>query len=706
MRKGVFFILLIVVLMAFFSILSLSDFSYALPYNIKEDHPRMYLDSEFLKELKDSIEEEPYATFFSEMKQKADYYLDETPKTNEEFSLMYDGDIRKYGNMLPDLALTFLLTNDNKYLQASKKWMNALSEYDDWGTNEDLGASHILFGMSVAYDWLYNNFSDSERIRYRKKISVQVALLHDCLMEEETCNTKWWANNFLQNHNHVNTLGIFSAGISIYEFDISADNYIQDSYENFANVLEALPPDGSYHEGVAYWSYAASSLIKYFALEEQIYTEKRYLSNPWFQNTSKFRLYASTPDFKSFIKFADSSEHDYYGPDYILYFLGDKFQDGHSQWLANKINQVSDNPDENSNSNCFTLIFYNHNVKPKSPEDLSLQVFFSDLGLYISRSNWNDDSLQLFFKAGPPIGYNAQQNYDYDIGSSHVHPDIGSFVVNGFGEKLVIDNGYSYKKLSKNHNLVLFNKSGQLGEGAVWFNYSEFIAQRGKVKIISKKINNNCESFTIDLKRVYKKNNQINKYFRHIYFVNKELIIIIDEIETYFKQNIIWNLHTFNYGKTIVSEDEILYSNNNIGMVITDFSPHKNKMKIDNYLNCHQYSSFNNYCFDSKNLKLISDKKTVKEFVVAIQPYNVILPPELNFSYYDHEYFFVSDNYNVSIFPNKMDCRIHSKILITDKNSNGIIDDDEFYSLISLWKDGNIDMENLLSNFIRWKNAS
>ena len=76
----------------------------------------------------------------------------------------------------PRRAFAYKMDRDPKILAAAKHYMDAAVSYDIWGyslskPNTDLAAGHLLYGMGVAYDLLYNDLTPAERTKYRDCIS-------------------------------------------------------------------------------------------------------------------------------------------------------------------------------------------------------------------------------------------------------------------------------------------------------------------------------------------------------------------------------------------------------------------------------------------------------------------------------------------------------------------------------------------------------
>jgi len=199
----------------------------------------LYLDARRISFLREQLQREPYKSFWAATKKKADgYRLKPLPSTAEKLT---DNNIREYGERLPYLALAYLLTDKPFYLAEAKRTMDRLVSYTSWASDQDLGAAHLLFGMSVAYDWLYDQLTESEMLRYRARMVRQAGILHELLAEKGI----WWASSYLQNHNYTNTMSIAIAGVALLgEIDVASE-WLASAESNFKNVMLLLSPDGA-----------------------------------------------------------------------------------------------------------------------------------------------------------------------------------------------------------------------------------------------------------------------------------------------------------------------------------------------------------------------------------------------------------------------------------------------------------------------------
>ncbi len=549
------------------------------------DHPRLYLTNDKVTFLKDKVSNgmEPYQTFWEVVRSRADQYAEEAPYPADDPKVASPFGSREIGDRLPYFAMAYRLSGDPKYLNAAKAWMNAIANYPTWGGDQDLVASHILFGMSVAYDWLYDEFSPQERESYAVKMEYHAEILYKLLVNVDI----WWADNYHQNHNYVNTLAIMVAGVALYDVADHPDDYILAAYNNFTHVLQALPPDGAYTEGAAYWTYGSDALVRYFALEENVLGVDRMVTNVWFQNTGKYRLYTSIPAYNQVIQIADvyDQRQDWYSP-MVLQRLAAKFNDPYSQWLANKIIEAHPHPPVDWKN----LLFYDETIPAMPPDNMATQWLFEDLGLFTSRSDWQDPSATLLvLKAGPPMGHQAHEVLKLPTGSGHAHPDAGVILLDAYGQYMIVDNGYQYGWLTADHNTITFDGGiGQLGEtrNPNGLNIPEVIANGGTADIVHAEFTEDYEYLVADLTKMYKPELKLTKLLRHVLFVKKRIIIVIDEIESSLAHDIEWRLHIDETANVSLDGRKVAttFPGSGAGLFIEEISPENYARRVDDYL--------------------------------------------------------------------------------------------------------------------------
>ncbi len=165
------------------------------------------------------------------------------------------------------------------------------------------------------------------------------------------------------------------------------------------------------------------------------------------------------------VDIADCPRGNWYGPDYLLRALAREYRDGHAQWLAAEVDAAGvDSPE----ARWLNLIWSDPSVAPRPPGGLPTMRHFEGMGVVSARSGWAGDESLVVFKCDPFIGHKAVQEFTHDPGGGHVHPDANHYLLFGAGEWLVRDDVYRAKETSQ-HNKLLVDGNGQLGEGRMWF---------------------------------------------------------------------------------------------------------------------------------------------------------------------------------------------------------------------------------------------
>ncbi|WP_320170185.1 DUF4962 domain-containing protein [Maridesulfovibrio sp.] len=465
----------------------------AADYSVFNKRPRLYFNSTRLEELRSLKDQKPYSDFLKIVRKRGRNEVGSRVPNN---LLLFDAStIRRPADGLLDISFYYLITGEPSFFHIIEDLLHLFSTNPDWAGNSDMGPAHVLFSMSLAYDWFYDKLSPGLRLLVRDAIAEHAENFYDL-----THNKKiWWSQDrgLLQNHNYVNVASMAIAGIALYGEDKRAVKWLDEAERNFDAVLGLLSPDGASHEGVSYWSYGTLWLLNYYMALVPAQGLDKVRESGFFRNTARYRLYASLPGFLYNVDYADSLIIDYYGPGCFLRCLASIFKDGHAQWLASKVER------ERRRRTVLwqDYLWYDPSVEPESPDNLPLFGWFDNLGILLSRSSWGKDASLVMFKAGPPQGYLALSKGNYP--GSHIHPDEGSFCVWQGRKGLVMDDGYVLKKLSSSHNLLTFGKFGQLGEGGTWFIQEDFRKSGGRVSRPRFVSGNGLQAVEIELAWLY-----------------------------------------------------------------------------------------------------------------------------------------------------------------------------------------------------------
>ncbi|TAN39101.1 MAG: DUF4962 domain-containing protein [Verrucomicrobia bacterium] len=491
-------------------------------------HPRLFLTAQKREDLRTAIKT-THANLWVYLKEYADSAVRHgPPKYRAEDEGSGDEQLwqREVGNALPSLALTWELTGDKKYLDAVRAWALASCSYPTWGLGKrdghDLAAGHQLFGLALVYDWCYADL-DAETCRtIRTTLERRGAAMAAVTPARQ---------NFLQNHLWVAACGLAAAGLALHDEFPAARGWVAMTLDKWRHTHTALGPDGASHEGAGYWSYGVEYLLKFMWLaREQLGVN--FYDHPWWRNTSDYRLYLALPrqawsQQNMVVDIADCTRGSWsYGPDYLLRALANEYRNGHAQWLAAELNASGIH---GSAAPWLNLIWFDPTLPPRPPNDLPTLRHFTDMDIVSARTDWSGDAALVVFKCGPFIGHKAMQLFARDPGGGHVHPDANHFVVFGNGEWLLRDDGYRTKQTSQ-HNTLLIDGHGQIGEGEPWFQGGQALAVKARPRILGADATPAFDHLMGDATEAYARANGLKHFVRHLFFLKPNVLIVADDI--------------------------------------------------------------------------------------------------------------------------------------------------------------------------------
>ena len=123
-------------------------------------------------------------------------------------------------------------------------------------------------------------------------------------------------------------------------------------------------------------------------------------------------------------------------------------------------------------------------------------------------------------------------------GTGHNHPEQGHFVIHGRGEMLAHDPGYTYEKLTRNHNTILVDGQGQYADGEMWPRPKPGRARitglvnEGEFSIVAA---NPADAYPPELGLV--------RFDRTIVLAGRDLVVVHDRLEADRPRSFSWLLH-------------------------------------------------------------------------------------------------------------------------------------------------------------------
>ncbi|MBT3290037.1 MAG: DUF4962 domain-containing protein [Victivallales bacterium] len=519
-------------------------------------HPRLYLTKQRLASLRQLVRDDPYwQAQLVTLRGHADRALrHQPPDYNQKMSSFLAGNPvsgreqlwqREVGNLIPQVALVYLLTGERAYLDACKAWAFAAIDYPTWGAGPlagvDLAAGHLLAGIGLAYDWLYANFTPAERERIRNGVVPRAERLARAGFHREVP----WHQSYLQNHQWVSLGGLATTAFAMVDEVPEAASWICFAHDKFVRTLQALGDDGASHERYGYWEYGAEYIMRYLELADgclgiDLYVDGKGRPHPWLSRNAAYALHLALPREmwtrrQSIMDLADGPRNHWYGPSHLLHNLARRYPESKwsqtAQWLAGEM--LAAGVDAGGGSHFLNFAWHGPAIPSRSPKasGLPLQHHFRDLGIVSARSAWVGNAAHLVVKCGPPLGHKHVDSA-IDYGAGHVHPDAGHFILAARGEILFRDSGYTHHKLSGNHSTLLVNGRGQKGEGQKWFTFGDWRKDRRAPRIRSLVAGPGTDVIQCEVAPAYPLDLGVEQFDRTFAFDRARKIAIDDTVRT------------------------------------------------------------------------------------------------------------------------------------------------------------------------------
>jgi len=400
---------------------------------VKAGRPRLFFQADGLAKLRQEILTTRRAQW-ERLKAAVDESLDHDPPENRPI----EGDPtrpgtpndemlwqRVFGYHIPGLALVALLDPDPKYLEATRKWALKPAEYPLWGAGvfegTDLAAAHELYGISIAYDWLYDRWSPEDRERLEQMLAEHGKVMYEAATGVN--DRGWWKQTWRQNHAWCNYGALGVTAVALAGDVPGVGEWLAKSEWAYQHIVAELPDEGAYEEGVPYWGYGMESLVRFVAAVKP-YVAADFYASPYLRKTHLFRLYMAGPQIGTCANFGDGPPRDWHAIAPLMYRLAAQYRDPHAEWLAESLPLRKD-----VDASAYELLWRDPSLQGRPPDDLPLWYAFKTTGFAAARTGWGENALTLHVRSGRA-----------DV--SHSHLDVNNFLLNAGGEWLLRDYGY------------------------------------------------------------------------------------------------------------------------------------------------------------------------------------------------------------------------------------------------------------------------
>ena len=441
------------------------------------------------------------------------------------------------------LSYAYRISGEKKYAQRAEKELLAVSTFSDWQPPHFLGVAELALGVSIGYDWLYDELSPESRN------TIEQALITKAI--EPSFDSKQ-ASIFIgpSNWNQVCNAGIVYAALAIADKKPEmAEKVFSRSIQSISIPMKSYDPDGAFAEGYMYWQYGTVfNIFMLDALQKVGITDLKF---------SDYEGFSKTPYYLQHMVGTSGQSFNYMDciPNSIL--------NASQFWFASQLNDPSLLWVEKSylEKDCFLMLTDGNGLpltKTQAKVDKfnqfttdrtlpALMIWGKDIDLAkvtapkincfigkgetpvcLMRTSWTDkNAIYLGFKTG-------------SAGSSHGHMDIGSFVLDADGERWASDFGMqNYNSLeSKGINLWSLAQNSTRWNVFRYNNLAhntlsvdrKFQNVKGIAGIDNYGFESNFKFAISDLSKVYE--NQLKSVKRGVAIVNQQYVVIQDEIES------------------------------------------------------------------------------------------------------------------------------------------------------------------------------
>lgn len=495
----------------------------------QKKHPRIFVEGSFDK-LKEEINTEPLkAKWYSDIKLEADKWLVKKVSTyGVTDGVRMSDQALQLLDVVTTCGFVYKIEGGEKYLNRCIAEIEAIVSFPDWNPNHFLDVGRFMQAVSLCYDWLYDDLApklkSQMRISLRDKALKEV--MKDYLFLPRDRGYHWSEAPTGDNWNTVINSGALMAALAIGDeegYEALCSDVISNGLVSLENAFDMLAPDGSWYEGVAYWTQTSRTMI-------------------W---AMKALITASGSDYGLFnvpgLKYSGYYLYEQSGSTGIFNFNYAAYRGYVSPWLvyfADRLGDESlkkiciDHMEKYGEKGSAEAIF----LCGKSPDEntkinLPLDSYYRGAETVSMRNSWNDeDMIFVGFHSGDNDALNGQL-------------DAGTFVIDAYGDRFIHDLGVENYNLAGN-----FEKYRNRAEGNNCYIINpstNFYDQTLQAFCYMKRYESNDISAlaVTDLTDAY--SDKVTSAVRGIKMTNnRKSIVLQDEIRCINPSEIYWGVHT------------------------------------------------------------------------------------------------------------------------------------------------------------------
>jgi hypothetical protein len=465
------------------------------------------------------------------------------------------------------IAFACVMTDRDDYCQLAKNRVLTHASWSVWDENDQrgLGHAHMVFSTGLAYDWLYNKLSDSERTTVRNSLLQQGERLYLAGIALNLNDPLWWSESYFQNHYYIlnSSLGIAAMalmndplGLDCLSGNACADARVSTTPEQWLSavgermrlgqsILNGVA-DGSWHEGIPYQNYMLSFLLAFTRNYRDI-AGQDVIPQTYLQNYVNWRLYnyLDNGDFIISVSDFDWDWANGYSPQAILHFISGEYNNSTAEWLVDEMVDEIGRPVGDNPWHVFEFFYYNPSVDAQAPTSMPLSYRSIDADAAIWRTGWESDAQVFGFKSGalggrfgfttftnrtdPPWDPSCRSN-GCQLNIGHDHEDANSFTLFRDGEWLIPENAYWGGYDADLHNSILIDGQGQYRPPANHYDLfpEDFVGTDARFETVAN--GSFFDYLASNATGRYRNINGLQNISRHVLYLRPDYFLILDNL--------------------------------------------------------------------------------------------------------------------------------------------------------------------------------
>jgi hypothetical protein len=345
------------------------------------------------------------------------------------------------------LAMGYLLSGDEETGQAARRMLMNFVSWDPEGStslrqNDELGTEFVRM-CPRAYDWIYPTLTDAERAECRRVFEIRMREMY----------SRWHDRPFERHPYESHNMGYYLPDLTEACLAMAGEMDVEEMLRYCLSQLwSPFYPgdDGGWQEGPPYWGWIMSVVCRLYGIVERA-TGVPISSRSSMRNAALYKIYGNPP-WSKMSPFGDGQAKPAGGGTTMLE-LAALYNDPHALWYADYMNTRL--------SGLNALMFDASDIEARSPMDLpQSRCFFSTGEACMHTALWSGASDVQVLLRSCPFG-----------GISHAYADQNTFVLDAWGEPLIIASGYypyyghpnrvNWSIRTRASNSILVNGEGQ-----------------------------------------------------------------------------------------------------------------------------------------------------------------------------------------------------------------------------------------------------